>query len=110
MRPAPYSTTLTPVRPPSGYLGWHCPGPGISGSAVATCRVYRQTSVQVDGASVFVDVTISVRWPADIAAVSSDVRQRVTDRVSDLTGLTVQEVDITVADLVTDLPAPPRVR
>jgi len=44
-----------------------------------------------------------------VPEVSSAVREHVRSRVHELTGLTVTEVSISVTDLVTRLPAPPRV-
>jgi uncharacterized alkaline shock family protein YloU len=44
-----------------------------------------------------------------VPEVASAVREHVRSRVSELTGLTVAEVRISVTDLVTQLPAPPRV-
>ena len=59
---------------------------------------------------VILELSISVRWPASVPAVSSAVREHVRSRVGELNGLTVSEVSISVTDLVTRLPAPPRVR
>lgn len=68
-----------------------------------------KTSADVDGALVILSLEISVRWPASIPEVTDTVRRHVRDRVTDLTGLQVTDIRIQVADLVTDLPAPPRV-
>lgn len=67
-------------------------------------------SAEVDGGLVHVAVEISVRWPASVPATASTVRERIRDRVTDLTGLRVAEVVVTVSDLVSKLPPPPRVR
>ncbi|MDX6393180.1 MAG: hypothetical protein QOJ73_4243 [Streptosporangiaceae bacterium] len=69
-----------------------------------------KASADVDGSIVILDLSISVRWPAPVPEVSSAVREHVRSRVSELTGLTVTEVSISVTDLVTRPPAPPRVR
>jgi uncharacterized alkaline shock family protein YloU len=45
-----------------------------------------------------------------VPEVSNAVREHVRDRVHELTSLTVTEVAISVTDLVTHLPGPPRVR
>jgi uncharacterized alkaline shock family protein YloU len=58
---------------------------------------------------VILDLSISVRWPASVPEVTSAVREHVRGRVHELTGLTVTEVSISVTDLVTPLPGPPRV-
>jgi uncharacterized alkaline shock family protein YloU len=69
-----------------------------------------KASARVDGSIVVFDLWISVRWPASVPEVSSAVREHVRGRVSELTGLTVTEVAISVTDLVTQLPPPPRAR
>jgi uncharacterized alkaline shock family protein YloU len=67
-------------------------------------------SVDVDGSKAFVTLEISVRWPAPVPEVTDQVRARVRARVLELAGLDVDEVDITVADLATDVNPPPRAR
>jgi uncharacterized alkaline shock family protein YloU len=69
-----------------------------------------RVSAQVDGDLVTVDVAMAVRWPAPILDVTRQVRERVATRVSELCGLSVLEVDIDVATLLTDEPRAPRVR
>ena len=69
-----------------------------------------KASVDVDGSLAILDLSISVRWPASVPEVASAVREHVRSRVTELTGMTVTEVSISVTALVTQLPAPPRVR
>lgn len=69
-----------------------------------------RVSAQVDGEVVMVDVAMAVQWPAPIREVAQQVRERVAARVNELTGLSVLEVDIDVATLLTDEPRAPRVR
>jgi uncharacterized alkaline shock family protein YloU len=57
-----------------------------------------------------VNLEISVRWPASVPEVTAQVRKHVRERVSELTGLDVDEVHIVVSDLATDITPPPRVR
>ncbi len=54
----------------------------------------------VDGAIVTVGVQLSVRYPEAIADVTDAVRRRIVDRVRQLTGLEVRQVDITVTGLL----------
>jgi uncharacterized alkaline shock family protein YloU len=89
--------------PGSGVLAGHL---GLRGTDLTSLP---KTSVDVDGSLAFVDMTISVRWPRNITAVTRAVRAHVIDRVQQLSGVTVAEVQITVAALVTDIPAAPRV-
>jgi uncharacterized alkaline shock family protein YloU len=69
-----------------------------------------KASVDVDGSKAFLNLEISVRWPASVPAVTDQVRSHLRSRVTELTGLTVEEVHIVVADLATDIAPPPRVR
>ena len=85
---------------PAGHLGLR--GTDLAGLPKA--------SVDVDGSKAFLTLEISVRWPASVPAVTDQVRSYLRSRVTELTGLTVEEVHIVVADLVTDITPPPRVR
>ena len=69
-----------------------------------------KVSADVDGSIVVLDLEISVRWPASVPAVTKAVREHVQDRVETMTGLSVQEIQIKVTDLVTHLAPPPRVQ
>lgn len=93
------SRILVRTMPGTGHLRLH--GADLQGLP--------KTSVEVDGSKAFIRMTISVRWPASVAQVTEQVRAAVRGRVADLAGLDVDELDITVADLATDLAPPPRV-
>jgi uncharacterized alkaline shock family protein YloU len=94
--------------------------PRVLGQAVTGASVLgvRQTSLttppkvraRVDGSIVTLDLSMSVRWPASVPEVASAVREHVRSRVGELTGLTVDEVSISVTALVRGLPASRRVR
>lgn len=60
-----------------------------------------QVQATVTGTAVTVDVRLSITYPAPVAQVSQRVRVRLMDRIAELTGLTVGEVDITVTALTT---------
>jgi uncharacterized alkaline shock family protein YloU len=96
--------------PATRVLGLALPGVAGVGGHDSDLDGLPKTSVEVDGTQAFIEMEISVRWPKSVAAVTGQVRTRVRDRVGALTGLDVMEIHITVADLVTDIPAPPRVR
>jgi uncharacterized alkaline shock family protein YloU len=100
--------------PDAGAAAPRVLGRSVTGAAVLGARATSLTglpkaSADVDGSIVIVDLSISVRWPASVPEVTSAVREHVRARVSELTGLTVAEVSISVTDLVTRLPGPPRV-
>lgn len=64
---------------------------------------------QVDGHLAFVSLTLSVRYPTSVRQATADVRQQVIERVGQMTGLQIVEVDIKVPSLVRDVPRPQRV-
>ena len=91
-------------------LGRAVPGAGHLGLRGTDLKALPKTSVDVDGSKAFVNLEISVRWPASVPEVTGQVRQHVRDRIRELTGLDVDEVHIVVADLATDITPLPRVR
>lgn len=91
-------------------LGRAVPGSGHLGLRSTDLDGLPKTTAEVDGALAFVSVELSVRWPASVSAVAAQVRGHIAERVEQMAGLTVSEVRITVADLVTDIAPPPRVR
>jgi uncharacterized alkaline shock family protein YloU len=58
-----------------------------------------QVSAEVDGHLATLRMTISVAYPTPIRQVAHQLRERITTRVGELTGLQVRQVDITVASL-----------
>ena len=94
----------------SRVLGLALPGAGHLGTRGTDLDALPKTSVEVDRSKAFVDLELSVRWPAPIGTVTAAVRERVRRTLTELVGLSVDEVHITVADLVTDIAAPPRVQ
>ena len=90
-------------------LGRAVPGAGHLGVRGTDLDALPKTTVEVDGSRAFVNLELSVRWPASVNEVSQQVRRHVQDRVRELTGLQVDEVHIVVSDLATDITAPPRV-
>jgi uncharacterized alkaline shock family protein YloU len=86
------------------------PGAGRMGVRGTDLDALPKTTVEVDGSKAFVHLEISVRWPASVPEVTGRVRRHVRDRVGELTGLQVEEVDIVVSDLATDITPPPRVQ
>jgi uncharacterized alkaline shock family protein YloU len=93
----------------SRFLGRSMAGASALGARQTSLTGLPKASADVDGSLVNLDLSISVRWPASVPQVTSAVRENVRRRVSELTGLTVSEVTISVTALVTQLPAPPRV-
>lgn len=91
-------------------------GKELSGGALGTLGMKSSAlgalpscSAQVDGRLAFVDLTISVRYPAPVRQVAAAVREQVIRTVGRLAGVQVVEVDIKVPALVRDLPRASRV-
>ncbi|WP_089009696.1 Asp23/Gls24 family envelope stress response protein [Micromonospora viridifaciens] len=83
-------------------LGRSLPGAGRFGIRRTDLDTAGKASAYIEGSVTRIELSISVRWPASLPEVTAQVRDRVRTRVSELTGLRVQEVGITVTDLVTD--------
>lgn len=77
----------------SGGLGRTIVGVPVPGRRPA------RTEVRVNGDIVTAKVALSVTYPMPVRAVARRVRQSVRDRVMELTGLTVRQVDVDVAEL-----------
>lgn len=75
-----------------------------------TPRHRRAVRATIDGRVARLRVRLGVRWPASVPRVSAAVREHLVSRVSRLTGLSLETVDITVSDLSGDHPDRPRVR
>jgi uncharacterized alkaline shock family protein YloU len=64
---------------------------------LATVRIH----ADVDASSVAYRLRVEVVYPAPVHSVASDIRQHVTTRIEELTGLTVRRLDVTVVPVVT---------
>ena len=91
-------------------LGRAVPGAGRLGVRDTDLDALPKTTVQVDGSKAYVSLEIAIRWSASVPEVTGQVRRHVQERVRDLAGMEVDEVDIVVADLATDITPPSRVR
>ncbi len=69
-----------------------------------------KVSARVDDDTAVVEVTMTVIYPASIQQVTRQTRQHVRERVKELTGVTVHEVDITVSGMRVARAESPRVR
>ena len=67
-------------------------------------------SAEVDDEEVILDLTLNVVYPQPVRQVADEVRRRVIEQVRSLTGRSVREVNITVAELVVPVRLSPRVR
>jgi uncharacterized alkaline shock family protein YloU len=90
-------------------LGRAVPGAGHLGVRGTDLGALPKTTVQVDGSKAYVSLEIAVRWTASVTEVTAQVRRHVRERVLELAGLEVGEVDIVVAGLAAHFTPPPRV-
>ncbi len=60
-----------------------------------------RVSATVDGGIVSVHAVLAVSWPHPVREVTREVRDHVTARVAQMTGLRVADVDIEVSELLT---------
>lgn len=86
-------------------LGRPVPGAGRLGMRSSGLSSLPKVSADVDGELGFLEVELSVRWPAPVAKVTEQVRQHLFHRLAELVGLEVREVNIDVVELVTESPS-----
>ena len=103
-RVAGYAVTLVPdaAAAPRRVLGVKVGDADTEESANVTAHVY--------GSTASIEAVIAVRWPASVPTVVSEVRRRIREEVTGITGVRVDHIDVDVAG--TDIPtaARPRVR
>lgn len=90
-------------------LGRAVSGVGALGVRQTSLSALPKATAEVDGGTGRIELSISVRWPASVPAVTAAVRAHVIDRITELTGLQISDVQIDVTDLATHLDPPPRV-
>jgi uncharacterized alkaline shock family protein YloU len=73
-----------------GFLG------NVTGSQTQTLGI----SAEVGRIETAIDVTMGIEYGGNISRLAEEVRNRVTDRVENLTGLRVAELNVTVSDVV----------
>lgn len=75
-----------------------------------TGRSLPRVDVVVAGNRVRASVEVATRWPASLADVAARTRDGVARALADFAGLTVDAVDVHVAQLPTDIPERRRVQ
>ena len=69
---------------------------GITGSESTT----RGVSVEVGSVEAAIDLKMGIDYGKNILGTVSEVRQKITERVHNITGLNVTELNVTIADIV----------
>ncbi|GIM65853.1 hypothetical protein Pve01_95600 [Planomonospora venezuelensis] len=72
--------------------GVHLVDGGLAGVRPGSPRA----SVRVRGTSARVQIEVACRWPAPVSRIAADVRRHVLDRASELSGVRLASVDVTV--------------
>jgi len=93
-------------------LGVQLAAPGMErlGQRATNLQALPAVTAQVDGRRVFLTVTAGVAYPSPLRKTAQQVRDRVVERLSALTGLEVTEVDVHVTALAMDGEPQARVR
>lgn len=74
-------------------------------------RQYPKADANVAGSRAWVSLEISTRWPQPLAEVSAQVRETVSARLHELSGLDIDAVHVTVAQVLSaEREQPRRVR
>jgi len=73
---------------------------GILESVTGSQSQTRGVSVEVGRIETAIDVTLGIEYGKNIAQLAEEVRNKVTERVENLTGLRVTELNVTVNDVV----------
>jgi uncharacterized alkaline shock family protein YloU len=73
-----------------------------SGSLAGVRSGTPHASVHVRGTTARVDLDVAVAWPAPVSEVAAQVRAAVLDRASELSGVRITSVDVTVTVSGTD--------
>jgi len=66
-------------------------------------RMFRslpKATAKVAGGRARIGVEVAASWPSSLPTVSAQVRDRVNEQITNLTGVTVVAVDVTIADVV----------
>ena len=78
------------ARPASGILG------SITGSESQT----RGVSAEVGTVETAIDLTMGIEYGRDILPTVEEVRRRISERVQNMTGLRVTELNVTISDVI----------
>jgi uncharacterized alkaline shock family protein YloU len=72
----------------------------VLGVPIGRRRAAPRVQARIDGNLVILRVTVSVVYPAPVRQVAGRLRERVTARITELTGLRVGQVDVDVTALL----------
>ncbi|MCA1718837.1 MAG: Asp23/Gls24 family envelope stress response protein [Actinobacteria bacterium] len=73
---------------------------GILGSITGSESQTRGVSVEIGTVEAAVDLTMGIEYGRDILPTVDEVRRRISDRVQNMTGLRVTELNVTISDII----------
>ncbi len=73
---------------------------GILGSITGSESQTRGVSVEVGTVEAAIDLTMGIEYGRDILRTVDEVRRRISDRVQNMTGLRVTEMNATISDII----------
>ena len=73
---------------------------GILGSITGSESQTRGVSVEVGAVEAAVDLTMGIEYGREILRTVDEVRRRISDRVQNMTGLRVTEMNVTISDII----------
>ena len=73
---------------------------GIFGSITGSESQTRGVSVEIGAVEAAIDLTMGVEYGRNILQTVDEVRRRISDRVQEMTGLHVTELNATISDIV----------
>ncbi len=73
---------------------------GILGSITGSESQTRGVSVEVGQVEAAIDLTMGVEYGRNILQAVDEVRRRISDRVQNITGLSVTELNVTISDII----------
>ena len=73
---------------------------GLLGSITGSESQTRGISVEVGGVEAAIDLTMGIEYDRNILRTVDEVRRRISDRVQNMTGLRVTEMNATISDII----------
>ncbi len=73
---------------------------GILGSITGSENQSRGVSAEVGTVETAIDLTMGIEYGRDILPTVDEVRRRISDRVQNMTGLRVTELNVTISDVI----------
>jgi uncharacterized alkaline shock family protein YloU len=73
---------------------------GILGSITGSESQTRGVSAEVGTVEAAIDLTMGIEYGTDILRTVDEVRRRISDRIQNMTGLRVTELNVTISDVI----------